>query len=634
MLSVRKSGIIFSALLVFLAISILYAPQSRAFERSIPWPSGNRGFEYLAGDTFSDTIEGATVLSEIEIQWLPPEDDSNPRLTLRMVSSVSDIPDGFISGRVAPLAGLIRIMLPAEASISYPDTQLLAWTGTSWDPVSNALLDPELESQLAQAIGSSVLRSGGMLSLDAFTITSSYARNLTENLTLNEPAVLDDSPKNQSFAQILDFYWLDPADSEGIPLINRTVPSQSAVREIPIELDIEFTEIHSCQLSVYVGFIEALCLENPPGRRGQRESTIIYNYRSFQETIDISLSEPSLEELEALLVESGQLAEPEPLEPVNMVLIPAGTYTIGADDDGAGGMERPPYLVELEEFFIDVFPVTNVQFWNFSAESNYQTDSDWQRFYTPGADNYPVRSVTYYDALAYANWYGKRLPTEQEWEAAARGSEGNIYPWGNEWRPDIVAERIFMPVDSHPDNISPFGVREMCGNVFEWTSSQLLPYPGNTYPNIPEWLVLRGGAATNRRPILFRTTTRPASQPYVALHTFGFRCAMDVDAWQAQLEEQQLEIPEAVPVPAEEEEPAVTTLIGGEDGVVEFVDSDDDEQAEPDKEDDESSDSEDETTEDDSSDDDESGADEDDSEEPGEDEKPNGDEPDKPHPAG
>jgi formylglycine-generating enzyme required for sulfatase activity len=121
-----------------------------------------------------------------------------------------------------------------------------------------------------------------------------------------------------------------------------------------------------------------------------------------------------------------------------MVEIPAGEFTMG--NDAGDDDEKPAHTVTLEAFEIDMFEVTNADFAKFVEETGYQTEAEkageagW-RAYAEGKDNHPVVKVTWNDADAYCQWAGKRLPAEAEWEKAAKGEEGFLYPWGNEWDP-------------------------------------------------------------------------------------------------------------------------------------------------------------------------------------------------------
>lgn len=184
--------------------------------------------------------------------------------------------------------------------------------------------------------------------------------------------------------------------------------------------------------------------------------------------------------------------------------------------------EHPPHQVVLRDFYIDRCPVTNKQYGLFVAATNHAPPLSWRdpRYNRP---NQPVSGIKYRDAEAYARWAGKRLPTEDEWEAAARGEDGRNWPWGNEFEPGRCNSReanISLPseVGIFPQGASPYGALDMAGNVWELTTSQWEGF-GNT---------IRGGSYKNSAAFC-RTTTRWGIDPDVRGSTWlGFRCVMDV----------------------------------------------------------------------------------------------------------
>lgn len=219
-----------------------------------------------------------------------------------------------------------------------------------------------------------------------------------------------------------------------------------------------------------------------------------------------------------------------------MVLIPAGEFTMGSDQ----GVERPPHQVFVEAFEIDIFEVTNEEFERFVTATGYETEADkggesqtW-RSYAEGKPKHPVVKVSWNDAEAYCQWADKRLPTEAEWEKAARGTEGYIYPWGNEWDSTKAnakegGHRGTTIVGSFPEGASPYGVMDMAGNVAEWTTSWFDAYPG--YPGGDneaqyfgeEYRVIRGGGWFSAAEQV-RTTERSCSSEDLRNDDVGFRC--------------------------------------------------------------------------------------------------------------
>jgi iron(II)-dependent oxidoreductase len=257
-----------------------------------------------------------------------------------------------------------------------------------------------------------------------------------------------------------------------------------------------------------------------------------------------------------LALGGGALAQSRPeagMEP-HMIALPGGTFTMGSGKGLAD--ERPPHQVTLTPFRIDVRTVTNSEFAAFldtlgggvrNAKGQRLFDDDdsdarihkrggrWQA--DPGWERKPVIEASWYGARDYCAWKGKRLPTEAEWEYAARGAAGRTYPWG-EAKPDTARARFgagwssFADVDAHPKGATPEGLLDMAGNVHQWTSSIARPYPyrgddGREDPDVLADRVTRGGAA-DTGPDTLRTTWRGANVSRNARaghHNIGFRCA-------------------------------------------------------------------------------------------------------------
>jgi formylglycine-generating enzyme required for sulfatase activity len=219
-----------------------------------------------------------------------------------------------------------------------------------------------------------------------------------------------------------------------------------------------------------------------------------------------------------------------------MIEIPAGPFTMGSDT--GEGDEAPAHEVDLPAFEMDKFEVTNADLSQFVEATGYQTDAEKEgrsknwRNAAEGKDNHPVVYVSWNDAVAYCEWLGKRLPTEAEWEKAAKGTDGRMYPWGDEWDPSKAngkesGLRGTATVGSFGAGASPYGVEDMAGNVWEWTADWYEPYPGSTYQTEyygQKFKVVRGGGWFEMSDAV-RTTNRDLTSTNAANDDMGFRCA-------------------------------------------------------------------------------------------------------------
>ena len=255
-----------------------------------------------------------------------------------------------------------------------------------------------------------------------------------------------------------------------------------------------------------------------------------------------------------VLLSAPAAAAPE----LDLVLIPAGTAQLG---DAEGHPTETVRTARISAFKIMRREVTNAQFAEFVTATGYVTTPEksrrsnvwtdkwrlvasavWRMPQGPTSsvetlDDHPVVQVSAIDAKAFCVHYGLRLPTGDEWEYAARGSDGRRYPWGNELTPQSLPKLVnagtwrccqasdadghlrTAPVGSFPTSNSPFGLQDMIGNVWEWTSS---PYPVE-----PDKLAIRGGGWGNN-PYCLRAAYRHGNFANVGLDMVGFRCAADM----------------------------------------------------------------------------------------------------------
>jgi iron(II)-dependent oxidoreductase len=258
----------------------------------------------------------------------------------------------------------------------------------------------------------------------------------------------------------------------------------------------------------------------------------------------------------------------------SMVCVPAGRYPVGTDAHAPYDNERPRHEVEIDAFEIDRFPVTNGDVLRFIEAGGYTREDCWSRdgwewrwvfdvrapeYWTERAGEWtltrfghrapvdprlPVIHVSYFEAEAFARWAGKRLPSEFEWEIAAGWDPGaerpRPYPWGDEPPTSELAnidQRLYSsaPVGAYPMGASALGCQQMLGDVWEWTSSDFLPYPGfRPFPYSEysepffggDFKVLRGGSWATR-PRVARNTFRNWDSRLKRQIFSGFRCARD-----------------------------------------------------------------------------------------------------------
>jgi len=194
-----------------------------------------------------------------------------------------------------------------------------------------------------------------------------------------------------------------------------------------------------------------------------------------------------------------------------MVKIPAGEFLCGEDQEKQ----------ETGEFYIDLTPVTNAEYKLFVDATGHAHPQHWRSgTYPEGKADHPVVEVNWFSATAYAEWVGKRLPTNEEWEKAARGTDGRTWPWGNEWSIDNanVFSGDTTPIGKYsPQGDSPYGCQDMAGNVWEWIGggqpSQLrAPLRGGDWLDGPD----------EAQTFHIRMHTPRRKNPFV-----GFRCAAD-----------------------------------------------------------------------------------------------------------
>ncbi len=225
-----------------------------------------------------------------------------------------------------------------------------------------------------------------------------------------------------------------------------------------------------------------------------------------------------------------------PKDGAEMVYIPAGEFIMGSGDDDptAEDDEKPQHTVYLDAFWIYKTEVTNAQYRK-CVDAGKCTPPHYTRYYDdPAFADHPVLNVDWYQARAYCQWAGGRLPTEAQWEKAARGTDGRIYPWGNEWdenkaNTEEAGPGHTTPVDSYADGASFYGALGMAGNVIEWVADwydedyySRSPSTSPQGPDSGDAKVLRGGSWYGNRGFA-RCASRHDNEPDVFHYDGGFR---------------------------------------------------------------------------------------------------------------
>jgi gamma-glutamyl hercynylcysteine S-oxide synthase len=239
----------------------------------------------------------------------------------------------------------------------------------------------------------------------------------------------------------------------------------------------------------------------------------------------------------------------------SQVQIPAGPFTMGTDQERADAQNKPQHTVSLPAYSIDKYLVSNAQYAQFVVKTRHRPPLDWKNSRIPdGKMLYPVTMVSWYEAKAYCEWAGKRLPTEEEWEKAARGTDARRWPWGDKM--DVTRLNTYYnvgstnPVKQYVNGVSPYGVFDMAGNVSQWTASNFKPYQGSTasadifkpkvavsgsaadsamkvadFVSVDADYKVRRGGSWKSDPFSTSSFHRDFSLPHYASDFFGFRCA-------------------------------------------------------------------------------------------------------------
>ena len=224
-----------------------------------------------------------------------------------------------------------------------------------------------------------------------------------------------------------------------------------------------------------------------------------------------------------------------PKDGAEMVWVPAGEFLMGSTGDEVNWDERPQRNVYLDGYWIYKTEVTVAQYRKFCEATNREMPEapEWG-----WKEDHPVVDVSWQDAADYAEWAGASLPTEAQWEKAARGTDGRKFPWGNEWDGGRCANSVSgrlkgtKPVGSYPSGASPYGCLDMAGNVWEWCAGwydedyyRKAPSNNPPGPASGSHRVLRGGSWYYAHDGYFRCARRCRYAPGRRYGSYGFRCS-------------------------------------------------------------------------------------------------------------
>jgi serine/threonine-protein kinase len=222
---------------------------------------------------------------------------------------------------------------------------------------------------------------------------------------------------------------------------------------------------------------------------------------------------------------------------MRLLYVPAGAFMMGNDNGWAG--QKPAHEVNLDAFWIDETEVTNrmyalcVQDGACLPPRNVSSYTR-ERYYLDGQfTDYPVLYASWQDAKTYCSWAGRALPSEAQWEKAARGADGRLYPWGDQSPSQNLLNNFDVSfledttrVGSYPQGAGPYGALDMAGNVWEWTADWFDAYPGGDLTASENFgqihRVMRGGSFVDAAD----ATARYANDPKLRMHDIGFRCAL------------------------------------------------------------------------------------------------------------
>jgi formylglycine-generating enzyme required for sulfatase activity len=405
-----------------------------------------------------------------------------------------------------------------------------------WDVfISHAWEDKE---GIARPLAEALRRKGLRVWYDEFTLTlgDSLRRSIDRGLAQSRYGVVILSPS---------FFAKEWPQKELDGLVAREVPGEKVILPIWHNITADQIREYSPTLADRVAVKsdrgldyvvkELLRVIKPPFVL--MLPTVLERAQPFEPSIELVLPDLVLKRIQSF--------EPE------MLLIPAGEFLMGSApsvDKSARDDEQPQHSLHLPDYYLAKTPVTNAQYAAF-VQATYRRPEEYWKYGKPrGKEDHPMVNVSWHDAVAYCNWLSEvtgrsyHLPSEAEWEKGARGSDGHIYPWGNQWyakrchagKRNILADLLGLgdttPVGTYPQGTSPYGLLDMAGNVWEWTQSVYKDYPYNPEDGREDVeavapRVLRGGSFRNYT-WLMRCACRIWDYPNRRDKLYGFRVAV------------------------------------------------------------------------------------------------------------
>ena len=362
---------------------------------------------------------------------------------------------------------------------------------------------------------------------------SAIAENVTEKLSIHGEDALNTQDKEES----------ENGTDKLAPFVNKLLERYGISAEYLESGEPRCSSCHTKEMRPAIDYTtDAECLQCHNVDYSQRFLDIDERYKVDLDEVTESYRQPILDDFAQ--VKKSIVAQPKKAYrvPERMVLVHSGEFIMGTDDWWP--KSGPEHKRVLPDFFFDTYEVTNKEYMEFVMATKHRIPDHWKANngeIPSNKEEHPVTYVNWFDSEAYCKWRGKRLPTEAEWEKAARGPDGRTFPWGNQFEKNKANTPQYghndtMPVGSFVDGQSFYGVHDLAGNVFEWTSDWYKAYPGSNHPDPNQgerYRVVRGGSWYDctyyKCGISAPTYNRIFFNSFTQNNNFGIRCMKDVE---------------------------------------------------------------------------------------------------------